>query len=121
MFAIAVAAALAAEAAGPPDLDPVRGAVDGAAEAGWVDERFQQQQSMADRAGQSLTKRRVHSASTREPRLRGAPGRSRKRQLLVSRCSRSNCTAKLQPIHRSRAAHFSAGAENTTSASHWPR
>ena len=51
MFAIAVAAALAAEAAGPPDLDPVRGAVDGAAEAGWVDERFQQQQSMAEPGG----------------------------------------------------------------------
>ena len=75
----------------------------------------------AKRADQSWTKRRVHSDSTREPRLRGAPGRSRNREWLVSRCSRSSCTAKLQPFHRSRAAHFSAGAENTTSASHWPR
>ena len=48
MFAIAVAAALAAEAAGTPDLDPVRGAVDGAVEAGWVDERFDEQQRVGE-------------------------------------------------------------------------
>ena len=48
MCAVAVAAALAAEAAGAPDLGPVRGAVDGAVEAGWVDERFDEQQRVGE-------------------------------------------------------------------------
>ena len=48
MCAVAVAAALAAEAAGAPDLDPVRGAVDGAVEAGWVDECFDEQQRVGE-------------------------------------------------------------------------
>ena len=57
MFAIAVAAALAAEAAGTPDLDPVRGAVDGAVEAGWVDERFDEQQRVASGSMQATLRR----------------------------------------------------------------
>ena len=74
------------------------------------------------RAGQSAASRRSHSASTREPRF-GArrPGRIRKRLLLASRCWRSYCVRKSQPIQRSRAPHFGAGAEKPISATHAPR
>ena len=46
--------------------------------------------SWPKRAGQSFTRRRTHSESTREPRLRSPPGRIRKRTLLVTRCKRPN-------------------------------
>ena len=48
VFAVAVAPALAAKAAGPPDLDPVRGSVDGAVETRRVDEGLDEQQRMAE-------------------------------------------------------------------------
>ena len=74
------------------------------------------------RAGQSAARRRPHSASTREPRFgTRRPGRIRKRLLLASRCWRSYWVRKSQPIQRSRAPHFSAGAEKPASATHSPR
>ena len=119
----AVAAAHAAEAARAPDAGPVRGAVHRAAEACRVDEGLQQQQRMAEaRVGQSAARRHPHSASTREPRFgTRRPGRIRKRLLLASRCWRSYWVRKSQPIQRSRAPHFSAGAEKPASATHSPR
>ena len=48
VFAVAVAPALAAKAAGPSDLDPVRGSVDGAVETRRVDEGLDEQQRMAE-------------------------------------------------------------------------
>ena len=99
MFAIAVAAALAAEAAGTPDLDPVRGAVDGAVEAGWVDERFDEQQRVE--ACRSLTRRR-DSDSTREPRLPGA--------------GIGSCWEKMQPVELDAEAPASTGRARHTSA-----
>ena len=48
VVAVAVAPALAAKAAGPSDLDPVRGSVDGAVETRRVDEGLDEQQRMAE-------------------------------------------------------------------------
>ena len=48
VFAVAVAPALAAKAAGPSDLGPVRGSVDGAVETRRVDEGLDEQQRMAE-------------------------------------------------------------------------
>ena len=83
---LVVAGPAAGEAAGAPDLDPVGGAVDRAPEELGVDERLRQKQLVSEaRRPVSLTRRRVHSESTREPRLRSPPGRIRKRALLVTR------------------------------------
>ena len=71
------------------------------------------------RFGQSETRRRSHSDSSREARLgRCQPGRIGKRLLSVTRCNRSYCTRKSQPIQASRARHFKAGAEKPISATH---
>ena len=119
----AVAAAHAPEAARAPDAGPVRGAVDRAAKARRVDEGLQQHERVAEaRRASPPPAGRSHSASTREPRF-GArrSGRIRKRLLLAIRCWRSYCVRKSQPIQRSRAPHFRAGAEKPISATHAPR
>ena len=62
MCAVAVAAALAAEAAcARPRSSSRRGRR--CRGSGWVDERFDEQQRVGETAGQSLTRRRVHSAA----------------------------------------------------------
>lgn len=72
--------------------------------------------SRPKRAGQSRISRRARSASAREPGLRGAPGRMRNPELLLTRCRRWNRTPRSRPIQLSRGPHFSAGAEKTASA-----
>ena len=70
--------------------------------------RLRQKYFMTE-AGRQSTRRRAHSESTREPRLRGPPGRIRKARVVGDQQA-----AELR--HRSqppaRAPHFSAGAEN---------
>ena len=118
----AVARPHAAESPGPPDPGPVwrRGRQCHGKRAGSTNVSTSSR-PWPKRSAQSRARRRMHSDSTREPRFFGAPGRIRKRELLVIRCSRPNRMPYSQPIHRSRAPHLSAAAENSTSASQRPR
>ena len=115
----AVAALDAAVTARVPEAQPVRCAVDRAAEAERVDERLQQQQRMAEAF--RPVRDQAPLAQRQQPRSQVGPiqpGRIRKRLLSATRCNRSYCTRKSQPIQASRARHFNAGAEKPISATY---
>lgn len=68
--AAAVVGAPVAEAAGAPDFDPVRGEVDGAVEAGRVNERLDQQQRISE------TRRPATRQAARAPRGASTQGQA---------------------------------------------
>ena len=90
-----------------PTRVPVRGAARRAAVARRVDERLQQQRMPeARRPGAARTAPAPASPGSAHSRPAGSGT-----GLFATRCSRSCWVRKSQPIQRSRAPHFSAGAE----------
>src|SRR6184192_2820660 len=111
-----------AKSSSVPDIDPIRGPIHRPAMTLRVDKGFQQHHAVPERCfpiprQTPLTERE----NARPPIERCQSGRIRKRLLLTTSFKRAYCWRKLQPIQRSRAAHFSAEAEKLNSATHCSR
>ena len=117
---LAVAVPVAGEAAGASYLDPVGGAVDGAPEVRRVHEGLRQKQVVAE-AGRPVVHQTAR-AQREHPRAEVAltAGEDQEARVVGDEVQTAELDA-ISQIQRSRAPHFSAGAENTANASQRPR